>query len=201
MKVCPRCETEKPATEFYKDRTKSGGLMSHCKICVDTRRRQWALHNKERLQERLRIYYRQAKADNPEKVRQKAREAQARFKEKRPERAKRASLDWRKNNPQLSRDSSRHWRENNPEKHALKNNRRRALKAGSGGNVTPQEWQSLLNYYGNICLCCGVSGQDTLLTQDHIKPLSKGGAHSIENLQPLCGSCNTSKGVKTIDYR
>lgn len=42
------------------------------------------------------------------------------------------------------------------------------------------------------CLSCSTHLD---LTADHIKPESKGGATSLENLQTLCRSCNSSKGV------
>jgi len=37
----------------------------------------------------------------------------------------------------------------------------------------------------------------SVITVDHIVPISKGGINSIQNLQPLCYSCNSKKGAKT----
>jgi 5-methylcytosine-specific restriction endonuclease McrA len=52
--------------------------------------------------------------------------------------------------------------------------------------------------YGKKCLCCG---SENKLSLDHVIPIQKGGKDEIENLQPLCKSCNSSKGIKVIDYR
>lgn len=52
--------------------------------------------------------------------------------------------------------------------------------------------------YGNNCLCCG---SDDDLTIDHVIPINKGGKNELDNLQPLCRSCNSKKGIDIIDYR
>lgn len=44
---------------------------------------------------------------------------------------------------------------------------------------------------GYRCVNCDT---DDNLTVDHITPWSKGGSDDLDNLQTLCGSCNSSKG-------
>lgn len=48
---------------------------------------------------------------------------------------------------------------------------------------------------------CGACSTTRNLQIDHVKPVSIGGLSDIENLQLLCGSCNSKKGDKTVDYR
>lgn len=52
--------------------------------------------------------------------------------------------------------------------------------------------------HGRKCLACG---SDKNISLDHVIPIKKGGVNDIGNLQPLCKSCNSKKGVKIIDYR
>ena len=80
-----------------------------------------------------------------------------------------------------------------------RSHKRRAAKLKNGGDYTLAEWESLCQRYGNKCLCCG--RDDIKLTVDHVIPLVKGGINSIDNLQPLCKTCNDKKNVKVIDYR
>ena len=44
---------------------------------------------------------------------------------------------------------------------------------------------------GGMCAQCGSTEEPQI---DHIKPWSKGGTHSLDNLQLLCGPCNRAKG-------
>lgn len=66
------------------------------------------------------------------------------------------------------------------------------------GKFTAREWRELCERYDFCCLRCG---HRKPLSPDHIRPLSRGGANTIDNIQPLCEPCNEWKFVKTIDYR
>ena len=45
---------------------------------------------------------------------------------------------------------------------------------------------------GGVCHICG-GGLEKRWVVDHVKPLSKGGANSIDNYLPACKSCNRLK--------
>lgn len=80
--------------------------------------------------------------------------------------------------------------------------RRRALKASLavGPVITGDGWERLCDEFERRCPCCRRSEPDITLTMDHVIPLSKGGAHALSNIQPLCGTCNSSKGVRMIKF-
>jgi superfamily II DNA or RNA helicase len=53
---------------------------------------------------------------------------------------------------------------------------------------------------GYKCLCCGTE-IGRYLQVDHIDPKYRGGSNDPENLQTLCGRCNSRKGTDTINFR
>lgn len=81
----------------------------------------------------------------------------------------------------------------------LKHKNRR-LKQASEGSHTFGEWELLKKQYGYTCPSCKMKEPKIKLTEDHIIPLSKGGSDYIENIQPLCGGCNSKKYTKTIKF-
>jgi len=69
------------------------------------------------------------------------------------------------------------------------------------GDLTVAQWSAIKEAANNCCVYCGRGEPEIRLTLDHIIPLSKGGEHTAKNVQPLCQSCNSRKGVSTTVYR
>jgi hypothetical protein len=82
---------------------------------------------------------------------------------------------------------------------AIKNNLNdRARKVGQFDELTTQDIDALIAFYDYSCLQCGEKPASSV---DHVKPLSKGGTNTYDNLQLLCVNHNKAKGDEEIDYR
>jgi 5-methylcytosine-specific restriction endonuclease McrA len=87
---------------------------------------------------------------------------------------------------------------------AHKSLERHYRKAKAEGSHTFGQWEEMKAVYNYTCPCCLKSEPEISLTKDHIKPLTKGGSNYIENIQPLCKSCNSKKcnrSEKFYEYR
>lgn len=69
-----------------------------------------------------------------------------------------------------------------------------------GGFHSISEWENLKAQVNWTCLSCKNSEPIIKLTRDHIIPISRGGSDNIENIQPLCVSCNSRKSTDIITY-
>jgi uncharacterized protein YdaU (DUF1376 family) len=87
-----------------------------------------------------------------------------------------------------------------------KNNANRSARLSAArklGQHTAAEWAEMRQAYGR-CLKCGTPESELgkgESIKDHIIPLYQGGSDSIQNLQPMCGSCNSAKGADSTDLR
>jgi hypothetical protein len=57
MKVCNKCGKEKPLDEFNKDKTKSSGLHSRCKLCDKQATVEWQKNNNDRYRANVDKWY------------------------------------------------------------------------------------------------------------------------------------------------
>lgn len=80
------------------------------------------------------------------------------------------------------------------------NAKRKALKLKNGGMFTALEWRALKEKYQNHCVACFRQEPEIQLTIDHIVPLILGGRNDIQNIQPLCQSCNSKKHTKEVNF-
>lgn len=101
------------------------------------------------------------------------------------------------------------WHEKNPEVNRVYRARQRArafekergLPEGALGEYTQDEWIAICEEYAYSCLACFKSRPIIEVVADHVVPLEKGGRNVVDNLQPLCRSCNAAKQDRIIDYR
>jgi 5-methylcytosine-specific restriction endonuclease McrA len=180
VRTCTGCDETKPLEEFHRDHRSVDGRCARCKVCSKVANRAKYERNKESVAARMAAYYR----ENAEHLRKVNGERKAR---------ERLDPEYRKRETAFSRE----WRRRNPRKVQAANARARAW-GRYDPDWTDQEWADLLERSDYACLCCG-SIED--LTPDHVIPLSRGGANTIDNIQPLCLPCNRRKYISTTDYR
>lgn len=200
-KTCSQCKQEKPITEYQRHAGNRDGLRGQCRGCRTEIQREyisknheywlnyWRSYqdaNRERYQSHSRRHYKQ----NREYYRNYSKANRGKFREY-------SRRSYYKNKARYLA-SDRRWRRNNPTAARAIIERYRARKLGAVGTYTAAEFDALCRQYDSLCACCGMGKP---LTVDHIVPLSCGGSNDISNIQPLCQSCNSSKGTKTIDYR
>lgn len=185
-KVCSRCREWKPLTSYYKGRRLRDGLISQCKTCSIRESQAYnAVHSEER-----RAYKKQWRLDRVEECRA-------------------YGVNWQAEHSENHRLASKRWRESHQEHCAVyraqyhrthlhlraeHGARRRTVERSAFGidYTTAEMIAARWEVFGSRCWVCGAPATAT----DHVKPLSKGGAHLPCNLRPICTHCNSSKGAK-----
>lgn len=175
-KICPACKTEKDISEFGKDKQTKSGIACYCSDCHNERTRSYYRKNTEIVCARTKKYY----FDNLEKYSEWQRQ-------------------WNAKHPEKIKEYNAKYPKMYPEKYTAKAELRHARKMSAPGDgVTEEQWHYVLELYGRQCLKCRETER---ITMDHVVPLSRGGAHDVSNIQPLCMSCNCRKHTTTADYR
>jgi 5-methylcytosine-specific restriction endonuclease McrA len=197
-KTCTKCGETKPLEAFNRHRRAKDGRQAHCRECfaayyAANRERtialsaSWRASNGERYATNQAAWY----AANRERV---AAQNAAWYAANR-ERAAATDAAYRAANPEREAARQAAWRKANPEKDQEKRSRRRARLLGADATLTAEQWHARLALWNYACAVCG-SASD--LHMDHIVPLSRGGAHTAENVWPLCARHNLSKGARDL---
>lgn len=135
------------------------------------------------------------------------------YRERDPEYVKALKLAWREKNREAEAARARKWHEDNPgknvarikkwrednrEKHLANKRDRYAAEKVSGARQSGIDYDTL---WTGLCGICGKRmerdlprGRSESPTIDHIIPVSKGGSHTVENLQWAHMGCNAGKG-------
>ena len=104
-------------------------------------------------------------------------------------------------NKEYRAERRREYNKKNIEKVKMWDKYKRTKRLGSVGSHTLKQWQDLKELYNYTCPWCGKSEPEIKLTEDHIQPIIKNGMSYIDNIQPLCRSCNSIKHDKIIFFK
>lgn len=103
--------------------------------------------------------------------------------------------------PVAERSRVRLYKHANPERVALWGDRRQQLAASTSDGTLTRRAVVMLLALAHTCPYCDTPLCDENKSLDHIIPLSRGGAHSIENAVVCCATCNISKNNRTpLEY-
>lgn len=224
MKTCIKCGEEKEATtEFFpKKKSHKDGFAGTCKACGREYAKVYCKANSEKVKATSKVWHKANsekvkvargiwRATNPEKK----KAADKAWYADNIEKVKAASKTWRENNSERVKAFQRARQEANPEKKANAENkanirawnqahpekrrqsaqRYKARKRSLLSTLTLEQWANIKRHFNN---CCAYCGNNSLLTQDHLVPLSKGGEYTHNNIIPACKSCNSSKGPRSF---
>jgi 5-methylcytosine-specific restriction endonuclease McrA len=170
MKICCRCEEEKPLGEYTKNRAKADGLDARCRACKKEIREGCIDYNKAKSKE-----WREA---NPE-----------RFKEKRDA--------WMQAHPQSENPTRQEWMRKNVAK--VRQIKKTYKVRRMGWEVGEVDYLEVLMRDGFVCHICGNDVEPDDVHFDHAIPLSKGGAHATYNVFVSHSRCNMKKSNKLIE--
>ena len=197
-KRCSRCKATKPVGEFGRRAAAPDGLHPYCKACVreyckaryvkhaeqiQAANREYRVRNADVVKQRDRVNY----AAN----RDRYRAANARYYAQHSEARAAAARERRLTRDiDVERAYRRAYRSANKDRRREQEHRKRARDQGS--QVLPLTRAMVvgkIDYWGRKCWIC--SGPFEAI--DHVKPISKGGAHILANIRPVCMSCNSKK--------
>ena len=206
MKRCSKCKEVKALTEFCQDRSTQDGRARSCRLCRQKYQREhqaeikayWQAHRDKtrhyrEVHKEKRHAYRRAHAGE-----ERAYSAWYHKTHRRERRAYQEAHKEEMRAYQRAYNVAHSKTERGKEKNRRSCNARRARK---WGNTPPErmltrgQWDKILAMSKGRCHWCGKKCKPTM---DHVRPVSRGGQHTAENVVVSCMVCNLKKHAKII---
>ena len=200
-KPCSKCQQIKKIYEFSVSiRWGKSYPSSHCRACEAAYTRGRPIEAKRAIEQRSR----EKNRDKPRQSRPRKRTAEQleririsssqRYYRKREEILAKQRQD-RKDNPEQFRSKRREAYRRDRTSSVNAEHKRKARLRGNDATMTRAQWKSVLAWFENKCAYCQLWFER--LTQDHVIPISRGGAHAVDNIVPACRTCNARKYART----
>ena len=210
-KICTKCNIEKKLSEYYKKKSGKDGYYTFCKECDGIYKKTYYTENKESIA----IYKKAYREENKEKIATKDKI----YREENKESLNAKSRDYHHANKESLAIYKKTYYAENKEYLVIKSkaynqtrmgrlvdrnktHKRRFLKLANNDGTIPTQYgypltielNDLMIWQNHKCIYCDSAlTLDETTHLDHIVPLSKGGEHSINNVQWLCSYCNLHK--------
>lgn len=187
VKFCPRCSQSLAVDEFPVSKAAKDGRRSYCRPCLRSYERE-RLAAKPEITARKTLTGRAWAAANPDRV------SEYRDRRRVPNRLRRREY-YQNNRVKVLAEKKRHRLENPAIYKAIDIRRRLARLRTEVNDFTSDHWLEVLEEFDHHCAYCGE--RSDRLEQEHMTPLSRGGAHTKSNIVPACRRCNARKHTKT----
>ena len=199
-RTCARCGTTPDITPFKRDKRAKDGLGAYCLPCQrDYNAEHYAANRDRRNAQTSQWYYdnrdsvlaqqRQYRAAHAERIREYDRARYAAD----PERRSAHVAAWVAANRERLRETKARYYQDNRDRMRDVADTARVESAASAPTAEPIVRREVWEAWGRCCGICGDPVEVEAAELDHIKPISKGGAHTWDNVQPAHKSCNSRK--------
>jgi hypothetical protein len=208
--ICRKCNQDKPESAFdihsrYRGKVYLKKICSHCDYLRGKATREKNSEQQIAYRKSIQRWHEEHRDERNRQARERrvlnienALKKEAARREKSRESFREASRRYGERHREECRKRSRDYQRRNLEIFKMHARERRELLRKCTLHHTDEQWRELLKRYIACPSCHRKWNEKIKPTRDHIIPLTAGGNDNIENIQPLCLTCNVRKHNKLV---